>query len=488
MIPAQTLVNFPIFADGGSKVPPEEAKYSEGYVPADVLPAQHANWFFNKTSDAITELNSYAQSAGAELRNIVTAGGASPSADSDNQVITAIQYLIAKAKAEAILAAHPVGSLYWTDKNEDPSVTFGGGTWKRLKDVFILNAGDTYANQATGGAATVTLTTEQLPSHSHSFTGTAVTSGTESQGHTHKVTAAGSISSHTHTMRHTHSVTAAGSISGHTHTISHTHKVTAAGSVSEHTHSISHTHTVTASGTISGGSYTFTGTANQSTGNQSANHTHTFTTGGMSANETGSYTPYIGGNKNGQSVGDAGSDFAGNISLTGSISGKTLTNTSSNFTHYKTLSINVAHTHSGTTANQSANHSHTYTAAGTIAVSTNPTFTGSSVSTNKASSETSGSATPTFTGSEVDTGSASSTNSGSTTPTFTGSAVNTGNTDANTGGTAPTFTGSEVTSGGTSQTHTHSVTAAGTNSNTGGGNAHNNMPPYLAKYCWERTA
>lgn len=447
MIPAQTLVNFPIFADGGSKVPPEEAKYSEGYVPADVLPAQHANWFFNKTSDAITELNSYAQSAGAELRNIVTAGGASPSAESDNQVITAIQYLIAKAKAEAILAAHPVGSLYWTDKNEDPSVTFGGGTWKRLKDVFILNAGDNYANQATGGAATVTLTTEQIPSHTHSFTGTSVTSGTESQGHTHKVTAAGTISSHTHTMKHTHSVTASGTISSHSHTISHTH-------------------TVTASGTISGGSYTFTGTANQSTGNQSANHTHTFTTGGMSANETGSYTPYIGGNKNGQSVGDAGSDFAGNISLTGSISGKTLTNTSSNFTHYKTLSINVAHTHSGTTANQSANHSHTYTAAGTVAVSTNPTFTGSSVSTNKASSETSGDATP----------------------TFTGTAVNTGNTDANTGGTAPTFTGTEVTSGGVSQTHTHSVTAAGTNSNTGGGNAHNNMPPYLAKYCWERTA
>ena len=32
--------------------------------------------------------------------------------------------------------------------------------------------------------------------------------------------------------------------------------------------------------------------------------------------------------------------------------------------------------------------------------------------------------------------------------------------------------------------HAHSVTVQ----NTGGGEAHNNMPPYLVYYCWERTA
>lgn len=57
MIPEQNLVEYPVFAEAGTKVPPEEAKYSEGYVPADVLPAQHANWFFNKASDGITQLN-----------------------------------------------------------------------------------------------------------------------------------------------------------------------------------------------------------------------------------------------------------------------------------------------------------------------------------------------------------------------------------------------------------------------------------------------
>ena len=50
------------------------------------------------------------------------------------------------------------------------------------------------------------------------------------------------------------------------------------------------------------------------------------------------------------------------------------------------------------------------------------------------------------------------------------------------------FTGSAVTSGAESQNHTHTVTASGTNANSGGGEAHNNMPPYVVKYCWQRTA
>jgi microcystin-dependent protein len=35
-----------------------------------------------------------------------------------------------------------------------------------------------------------------------------------------------------------------------------------------------------------------------------------------------------------------------------------------------------------------------------------------------------------------------------------------------------------------------STAAAGTEAtgSTGGGAAHNNMPPYIVKYCWERTA
>ena len=42
-----------------------------------------------------------------------------------------------------------------------------GGSWTRIQDRFLLCAGTTYAAGTTGGAANVTLTTDQMPSHSH---------------------------------------------------------------------------------------------------------------------------------------------------------------------------------------------------------------------------------------------------------------------------------------------------------------------------------
>lgn len=61
---------------------------------------------------------------------------------------------------------YPVGTLYWSKNSTNPSTLFGG-TWTRVKDKFILAAGDTYAQGTTGGAATVALTTAQMPAHSH---------------------------------------------------------------------------------------------------------------------------------------------------------------------------------------------------------------------------------------------------------------------------------------------------------------------------------
>ena len=107
--------------------------------------------------------------------------------------------LLAKIKKEAVLAAHPVGSLYWTSKNENPSVTFGGGTWKQIKDKFVLTAGDSYKADATGGASSMTLGISNIPSHSHSFTPSGTISmDAHSHGlnnHTHSFTPSGKIAS-----------------------------------------------------------------------------------------------------------------------------------------------------------------------------------------------------------------------------------------------------------------------------------------------------
>jgi hypothetical protein len=65
---------------------------------------------------------------------------------------------------------YPVGSIYMSVNEINPSL-FIGGTWEQIKDRFLLGAGDTYANESTGGSATVTLTSAQsgVPAHSHKY-------------------------------------------------------------------------------------------------------------------------------------------------------------------------------------------------------------------------------------------------------------------------------------------------------------------------------
>ena len=136
---------------------------------------------------------------------------------------------------------YPVGSIYWSSNNTNPGTLFGG-TWTQIKDRFILTAGDYYSNGATGGAATVTLTVSNMPSHSHSFT----PSGTVGS-HSHSFTPSGNVSSHSHSFTpsgtvgsHKHSFTPSGTVSSHRHTgPSHAHSFTPSGEIStngDHTH------------------------------------------------------------------------------------------------------------------------------------------------------------------------------------------------------------------------------------------------------------
>lgn len=67
-----------------------------------------------------------------------------------------------------------------------------------LRDRFVVGAGSTYAVGATGGANTVTLTTNNLPSHTHSISGSGTTSG-QSADHSHFFSAGTSgVGDHSH--------------------------------------------------------------------------------------------------------------------------------------------------------------------------------------------------------------------------------------------------------------------------------------------------
>ena len=63
---------------------------------------------------------------------------------------------------------YPVGSIYMSANDTSPSILFGG-EWERIKDRFLLAAGDTYSAGSIGGEAAHKLTVAEMPSHNHGY-------------------------------------------------------------------------------------------------------------------------------------------------------------------------------------------------------------------------------------------------------------------------------------------------------------------------------
>ena len=62
-------------------------------------------------------------------------------------------------------------------KDSSPA-NFLGGTWERITDRFLLGAGSSYSVNATGGEKEHRLTTDEMPSHTHTLNAaTAIASG-----------------------------------------------------------------------------------------------------------------------------------------------------------------------------------------------------------------------------------------------------------------------------------------------------------------------
>ncbi len=103
---------------------------------------------------------------------------------------------------DKVAGIFPVGYIYMSVDPTNPSELFGG-TWEQIKDTFLLACGDNYDAGTTGGESEVTLTIDEMPSHTHTYTrsrlfyaeaagqnaigygsnaGTAITAGTNSTG------------------------------------------------------------------------------------------------------------------------------------------------------------------------------------------------------------------------------------------------------------------------------------------------------------------
>ena len=82
-------------------------------------------------------------------------------------VIDESGWIYSRALSSLILeAVYPVGSIYMSVNSTSPATLFGG-TWTQLQNRFLIGASSTYLHGTTGGAATVKLTTDQMPRHNH---------------------------------------------------------------------------------------------------------------------------------------------------------------------------------------------------------------------------------------------------------------------------------------------------------------------------------
>lgn len=85
--------------------------------------------------------------------------------------------------ASAILdVVYPVGSIYMSANNVDPS-KFIGGAWKALEEGRVLiGANSTYQAGSKGGEVSHVLTTSEMPAHSHSANANTSGAHTHSRG------------------------------------------------------------------------------------------------------------------------------------------------------------------------------------------------------------------------------------------------------------------------------------------------------------------
>lgn len=113
----------------------------------------------------------------------------------------------------------PVGFVWKSASPISPAAIFAGTKWSQLKDRAIIAAGGSYANGSTGGRASVTLTTKEMPSHNHSGS----TSSAGAHTHTAKVCIADIYNEGVMTFGHiyignaTHTTSSAGA---HSHSVS----------------------------------------------------------------------------------------------------------------------------------------------------------------------------------------------------------------------------------------------------------------------------
>lgn len=233
------------------------------------------------------------------------------SASDFDKLLKQVQDSILSSVEDSILQKqNPIGKLYFSTDNTNPAEILGFGTWELWGSGRVpvcVNESDTNFDivEKTGGESSITLSTSQIPSHTHTFSGSQVNSDYNNVGHYHIIPSlsgsatGGAITngitggSHWHEVREannysigitpTNIFTAGGGSFARNGDTSYASRLIAIPST--HTHNLpSHTHSVT--------------TNASNTGWQTANHVHAVTAAGTNTNTGGGEShsnlqPYI---------------------------------------------------------------------------------------------------------------------------------------------------------------------------------------------------
>lgn len=138
MIPTQTFASYPEFGNNSTKIQPENAKYSAGFLPSEVLPAEYLNWFLAGATGGVSDLNEGLLSVEQELNAILTSAGEIPN-NTSGQVLNAIQYIINQktgtltnlqttSKTNIVVAVNELLSALNTHKNDTSNPHQVGGS------------------------------------------------------------------------------------------------------------------------------------------------------------------------------------------------------------------------------------------------------------------------------------------------------------------------------------------------------------------------
>ena len=167
MTPTQDFENYPEFANSGQKSQPNDAKYSAGFIPSDVLPAEWLNWFLNGATKGVTALNTGVKSVEQEINTVLESRSVTPDIKKAGQLLAVLNMI----KEEAINEAWPVGITYTQyPQQKSPQELFPKTTWVEISyDGAFFRASGGNAAAFIEKSGVLSKQNQSLQSHSHTI-------------------------------------------------------------------------------------------------------------------------------------------------------------------------------------------------------------------------------------------------------------------------------------------------------------------------------